>query len=135
MRFVTIVLAMLLSAQAFAFGEPTHSKVEVTTKEEGKKVTFSFKVVPNKDMVITLDAPWKFEIKDKAAGLKFAKESMGKPEMDDKLPGYVVTSSEAAAKSDGEVEYSLVSFICTADKTACYREVHKGTHKWTVASK
>ena len=127
---------MFAAQAALGLGEPVNSKVEVTTKkDDGKKaVTFEFKIVPNDGMVVTFDAPWKLDIKDKDGLAVFEKASLGKPDMDEKLPGFIVTSKPNAG-SKGKLEYTLVAFICTKDKTACYREVHKGAADWTGFTK
>lgn len=127
----TLVLAAAaLSCAALAQAkEEKHSALEVSSKIDGDKLSLSFKVVPGKDMIVNFEAPWKLEIK-KAEGLSFAKTTLQRPDMDDKLPGYVLQSTAAPASSSGEVEYSAIVFVCDKDKTRCFREVHAGKHGW-----
>ena len=56
----------------------------------------------------------------------------------DELLAKELYGGDAAAKPEkpaGEVEYSMVAFVCTKDKAQCFREVHKGKVPWKVAGK
>ena len=127
--FFPLVATLLISSVAFGFGKPEHSTVEVTNQKDGESVAFTFKIKAKTDHVITFDAPWQLEIKDHN-GLKFSETKLKKDKMDEKLPGYVVKTTGTPSTAKGELEYRLTSFICTADKTKCYREVHKGKTNW-----
>ena len=127
---LTIGMA-LASASAFGFGEPKHSSVDVETKKAGDKMTFNFKIQPNEGMKATFDAPWTLEIKGHD-GLSFSQTKMTKSELDEKLPGFSVTTLAGPSSAKGELEYQLTSFICTTDKTQCFREVHKGKAPWAT---
>lgn len=127
---LTIGMA-LGSASALGFGDPKHSSVDVETKKAGEKITFDFKIKANEGMKTTFDAPWTLEIKGHD-GLSFSQTKMTKAELDENLPGFSVTTSAVPTSAKGELEYRLTSFICTADKTQCFREVHKGKAPWTT---
>ena len=128
MRLLSILL-FVVSSTALGFGEPVHSKVEAQSVKGKSGLEFQFKIVPNEKMVATFDAPWKFEIK-KHDGLDFKATKFKKTDMDEKLPGFTVATTAAPASAKGELEYKLTAFICTASKTHCYREVHKGKVAW-----
>lgn len=126
-------LALLMfTGAAFGFGEPKNSKVEITTASSGDQIEFTFKVSANAGHAVTFEAPWKLDLKNHD-GLSFANSSFNKDNMDEALPGYKVKTNAKPAKQNGEFDFSLVSFICTSDKTTCYREVHKGKHSWALA--
>ena len=78
----------------------------------------------------TFDAPWKFEI-SKHEGLEFKSTKLKKSDLDEKLPGFTLTTTKAPSAAKGEVEYMMTAFICTEAKTNCYREVHKGKLAWS----
>ncbi len=128
MRNIFFILSIVsFSTFAFGFGEPKHSKVEVKASPTKTGTTFDLKVVPNSGLKITLDAPWKLVIKNEK-GVSFKSTTLKKGDMSEKLPGFHVASS--SAPKAGSFDYKLTSFVCTSDKTSCYREVHKGTHSW-----
>ena len=121
---------MVASTGALAASAPEHSKVAITQKKEGDGLSLTFKVEPNTGMNITLDAPWKLALE--AKDLSFAKTSLAKSDMDTALPGFVVKTMAKPAASQGQLKYTLTAFICTKEKTQCYREVHTGTFDWNL---
>ena len=130
MKLLLSLAAMFaLSATVFGFGEPTHSKIEITAAPNGDSTEFTFKILANKGYAVTFDAPWKLDLK-KHEGLTFASSALSKNNMDEAIPGFKVKTTAQAGAAAGDIEYSLVSFICTTDKTICYREVHKGKYSW-----
>ena len=133
MRVIQSVLVCLMfTGLAYGFGEPKNSKIEITSAPAGDQLEFTFKISANAGHAVTFEAPWKLDIKNHD-GLAFANSSFNKNNMDEALPGYKVKTNAKPGKQNGEFEYSLVSFICTSDKTTCYREVHKGKHPWAMA--
>lgn len=129
-NLIVALFALALGQAAFGFGQPQHSSVAVDVRDGAEGKQFSLKINPNADMKVTLDAPWKLEVKGHD-GLTLAKTTYGKADMDEKLPGFVLTAK--ADKASGDLEYTLTSFICTKDKTQCFREVHSGKQAWTAA--
>lgn len=127
--FLAIAAVFTFATSAFGFGEPTHSKVEISAAPVGDTMEFTFKIIANEGHKVTFDAPWKFELK-KHDGLTFANSAFNKDNMDAAIPGFKVKTTAPAVGAAGDLEYSLVSFICTTDKTQCYREVHKGKYAW-----
>jgi len=55
--------------------------------------------------------------------------------MDEKLPGFVVATAGKPAKAKGELDYTMVAFVCTKEKTQCFREVYNGKAAWNFAGK
>lgn len=123
--------ALLLTASpALAFGgPPKHSAVAVEARAGDGAQQFTFKVEPKNDMIVNFDAPWKLEVKGHD-GLTLPKTTFARGDLDEKLPGYVVSAK--AGKPQGDLEYSLTAFICTKDKTQCFREVHTGKTTWAA---
>jgi len=117
---------------AYGFGEPKHSKIDVTSATTGEQMEFTFKITANAGHIVTFEAPWKLDLK-KHDGLVFSSSSFSKDNMDEALPGYKIKTNTKPGQKNGEFDFSLVSFICTSDKTTCYREVHKGKHSWSMA--
>lgn len=133
MKHVILAVAtlggLLTAPLAFGFGEPTHSKIEISSAPAGDQMEFTFKVVASDGHTVTFDAPWKLDLK-KHEGLTFETAALNKTTMDEKLPGWKVKTTAQPAAGQGDLEYQLIAFICTTDKTQCYREVHKGKHPW-----
>lgn len=125
-----IVLILIAAFIGFGFGnKPEHSSVEVTSTKKGDNLEFTFKVKPTAGIHITLEAPWKLALKQ-TDGLAFASTDLNKAAMDDKLPGYVVATTAAPGKVSGKMAYALTAFVCTENKTQCFREVHNGEVDW-----
>ena len=103
-----------------------HAILQSALQKDGS-MEIQFKVVPNDDMAITFDAPWQLTFKDHP-GLKAEKKSFGVKELDQKLPGFAVKVQPEA--NSGDLKYKLIAFICTKDKTRCYREVHDTSMAW-----
>ena len=107
------------------------SSIEVVSSKDGDKLNLKFKTIPNKDMVINEDGPWKLEIK-KSDGLKFSKTKFERAEVDFKIPGFSATTTAKPSTPSGEVTYKYIAFVCTKDKTLCVRDVHEGTGSWSA---
>lgn len=124
--FFVLVAAFI----GLGFGnKPEHSSVEVTSTKKGEALEFTFKVIAAPGIKVTLEAPWKLALKQ-SDGLAFAATDFNKAAMDDKLPGYVVATSAAPGKDAGKLTYALTTFVCTDNKSQCFREVHNGEVDW-----
>jgi hypothetical protein len=126
-----VLLASLARAEG---GAPDHARVAVASRTVGDKLELSFKVVPEAGLHVNMEGPWKLELK-RHDGLAFAKTTFAKSDMQEKVPGFVATTSAKPSQAKGDVEYSLVAFVCTDDKTQCFREVHSGKAAWSTAAK
>lgn len=116
------VLAILV----MGFGKPKYSSIQV--KDDNSKQQMIFQVVPTENMAINADAPWKLEITE-AKGVDLPTRKFGKEQLNEDIPGYAVKLNKAKEKS-GSIAYKFIAFICTKDKTQCYREVHNLKHTW-----
>jgi hypothetical protein len=120
-RWLMIVVAMT----QMAFLEPRHSKTEASFSQADQTLTLTFKVVPNEGMLITKEGPWKLILDQaEALGLQGAAGKFQSTKFDEAVPGFKVTAKTARIPSS--INYELHSFICTADKTRCFPEIHKG---------
>jgi hypothetical protein len=125
-NLLSIFSAALFSIAASA---PQHSKVEfsyVTAADGSSKL--GFRVVPNAGLKITPDAPWKLQIKS-AEGIELGATEFDRTKFSEKVPGFEVPVSKINAPS-GKLSFKLISFVCTENKTQCYREVHEQTSEW-----
>lgn len=135
MRKILFYSLALIAIDAMAqTSKDQQADLAVSSQFADSKLSITFKVLPAKDMVINTEAPWKLEIK-KAEGLSFVKTTIGRAELDEKVPGYVLSTSAAPTASQGQIEYSAVVFVCDKDKTRCYREVKTGTHAWQKSAR
>ena len=136
MKSLCLITLLFLLPLHFAFLEPTHSKLQITSVYgSDNTVSFTFKVVPEPGMKVTKDAPWKLSITN-YGGLNLAKgnEPFETKDFDSSLAGFTFKSGPVSAgEKSGKISYQLRSFICTSDKSTCYPELHKGDYVWSVA--
>lgn len=128
-----------ISILMMGFAAPKHSSVEITPQKNGQQLEWTFKVIAKPGMGATFEqAPWSLSFKD-AQGLQFeggtpdpktGTVKFAHDKLDQKLPGYKVKAK--ASEKSGKMKYELHTFICTLEKTRCYREVHKGDIDWGV---
>lgn len=121
-----LVTAGIISQLAYSFGKPEHSILEsnvIENKDGSYKV--QFKIKPKKDIKVTYDAPWSLTLKN-AKGTVLTKDKFKKEDFKKELIGFSV---DIKAAKNFSFDYALAAFVCTKDKTRCYREVHKGTFK------
>lgn len=119
MKKSNAALVFLIAAISFGFGKPEHSTVSVTKSGN----TINIKAIPNEGLKITYDAPWSLKFKN-VKGVELEKNSMKKDELNTSDASYNIKFSPAS--KDWNADFEFVSFVCTEDKTKCYREVHKG---------
>ncbi len=135
--FETIRLGILVCClgvwASIAFGGADSSNltsIEVV-KEAQKNQTLSFKFevkIPT-DLVFNGEGPWKLKLK-KHDGLSFEKTEWGAKDVDSNIPGFLIVTNQKPQSKAGLLEYSLTAFVCSKDKSKCYREVHNGTTNW-----
>ena len=130
---IFIPMISFFSSMAMASGTPEHSHVEVSQMAAPDGLALTFKVKPHDGMTATMDAPWKLEVEDK--DLVFSKNPLVRSDVDASLPGFVLKATTQPTHTKGLLKYTLTSFICTKEKTQCYREVHSGTFKWTQSKR
>ena len=124
MRIVKLVMlaGLCLSQKGFA---TTNSRVDVTRD----KKSLIFKVTPNDGLVINLEGPWKLDVKEHA-GLKLEKLTYDRKVLNETLTGFEVPVAAESGVVKGTVTYRLVAFVCTKDKSRCYRDVHESSAHW-----
>ena len=133
-RLTTALLAAAALTQAVPAWAADHAAVAAAAKPAGGGIAFEFKVNPAHGLHINMEGPWKLELTD-TAGLAFAKTTLTKGEMDEKLPGFTIKTAGLPQAKSGDVGYKLTAFVCTDDKTQCFRDVLSGKVGWTTAAK
>jgi hypothetical protein len=125
-KFIGILTAALISIGANA---PKHSKVEFShVQATNGSSKLSFRVVPNSGLKITADAPWKLQIKS-SEGIELTATEYDRTKFSESVPGFEIPVSKLNATA-GKLSFKLTSFVCTENKTQCYREVHEQTADW-----
>ena len=128
-KLLAALMFTLSMPMAFA-NAPKHAEVEAKASPQADgSVSFSLKVVPNKGMKTSLDAPWKLNVL-KNDGLTFKSTELKKADLDGALPGFSFASVGKPSAASGKLDYKMTAFICTEDKTQCYRDVLEGTVEW-----
>lgn len=87
----------------------------IILKIEKSKDLTTLKVKAKKNMKLNIKAPWKLKIKSEKSGCNF------NPLFKKEIPGF----NFKACKSS-HIEYEMIGFSCTTDKSQCFREVLKG---------
>ena len=124
---LTLVTNLLLiwTPTAYAAGK---ALVSVTAKAvSNKKLELTFKTQPADGLVINHDGPWKLEIKE-AGAIKPDKSEWKRAEWKEEIGGFIVTADPAGQKS-ADIKYKLIAFVCTKDKSQCFREVVENSAK------
>lgn len=140
-RIAVFFCLTVCSHSVLAKEDKKHAKLAVTSNliEKGH-VNLTLELRPISDMLLTLDAPWKLKIKkDKQLGLNevsFKKDELFaklcSTKSDTELSCSLVSKSSPTNKK-GDLLIEFTTFVCTKDKTRCYREVHKVEHEWSAA--
>lgn len=114
---------LMFSTNLFAAGR---ASIDVSAKAQpDKRVELTFKTLPANELAINKDGPWKLEILD-SGKLKFEKKEYKRGDWKEDIAGFTAISSPAKTKSE-KIKYKLIAFICTKDKSQCFREVVEGT--------
>lgn len=126
------VFSCTKTTESFGFGKPTQTTLEThseVTKDGKLEVNLKVKILDEKVNGFSFEGtPWSLKIK-KSEGANFSSQTFDEKALDHNMPGYKITSDGNISDS-GKIEYSLVAFVCTKDKTRCYREAHNGTYDW-----
>ena len=133
-----LILIALISVSSMAFLTPKNSKLETSfAQQKDNKLSFAFKVVPNKGIQITDIGPWELKLTD-TEGLNLPLQNNSfvlKPKDFDKSYGGFKFETGKPSKKNGTLKYRLKAFVCTDDKTRCFPEIHKGTLDWSTDKK
>ncbi len=129
-------LAAISTSQALAgvVSKGANSTLAIERSQEN----LVFKIEPNKDLAISPDAPWSVKLTN-VSHLSPETLSLTKKDFDLKIPGFKIPletpqgkEKSGAGKAGGKTptpssfDYTLTAFVCTVDKTKCYRDVIKG---------
>jgi hypothetical protein len=124
-----IITALAIAAPAFA--QEKQLKVAATVQQSGANLGIEFKVVLGRNLVVNRNGPWSLTITD-PGGLKLARQQFSLAGFNASLPGFSIQSAGAPRSKSGELRYRLTAFVCTKDKSRCFREVHEGSVPWTI---
>ena len=117
-------LNLLFATDSMAFD--LHSKV-VTKASAIPNLDIELVIQPDENMKINQDGPWKLEISNLEKA-NAAKTKLVKEDMNFSLPGFKLSLN--GAQAGGKCDYKLTAFVCTKDKSQCFRDVHTGSLKW-----
>ena len=116
---ILILSSLLASTMTLAAGKAT---VEVTAKaQSGKKLELTFKTKPADGLVINHDGPWKLDIQN-SGSIKPERTEYKRADRKEDTESFVVTAEHSGAKS-GDIKFKMITFVCTKDKSQCFREV------------
>jgi hypothetical protein len=107
------------SLTSYAAGRAT---VEVGTSKTPPTLIFTTK--PANDLAINAEGPWKLEIKS-IKGATVEEKEFKRPQWKESIGGFEVPVKLTGGKKI-DVEYKMTTFVCTKDKSMCYREVVEG---------
>ena len=118
-KWIWLVVGILAAAgYGFAKG-PAKATVQITSVKGTKLV---FKTVPNDGLVINHEGPWSLEIKS-ITGAKANVTTLKRADWKEDTATFDLPVVADASAKEAEVQYMLTSFVCTKEKTQCYREV------------
>lgn len=113
----------VIATQAFA-DAAKKATVNVTAEKGKNPGTFSvqFKTIAGNGLKINAEGPWKLDIKS-ATGLKFEKSEFKRDAWIESAAGFTALGTNVGKAATADITYKLTAFVCTADKSMCYREV------------
>lgn len=128
-----VLLTILVVANVGFSQGRLHSKLEIkATEHKNNQKEIVFTVTPDAGMKINFDdkkpetVPWQLEIKN-PQGLKVPKLKLEYADFDrDKGQFRFVAANEGKVPERG-FDYRLVAFVCTQDKSQCFRDVFKAS--------
>jgi hypothetical protein len=126
--FLTGTLVLLMNSTLAQAEAGKRATAKFSVKQTNDKVMIEALAVPAKGLVINNDGPWKLTVEN-AQG--FTVTNKTSTNYSDKTPGIVTLEAKADAKAKSKkhsFDYQFTTFVCTADKSMCYREVLKGKH-------
>ena len=115
---------IFLSTHATA-AQSEKAKVDFSINKDGKNIKLAFATKAGDGLKVNPDGPWKLEIKQ-IKGVKAATTTFNKDAWQADISGFKVAGTPEAGAKEIEVQYKMTTFVCTVDKTMCYREVVEG---------
>lgn len=127
--FVTsLVLSITLltsNSDAMAAGR---ASVKVTSASTKTGSVLTFATVPSEGLKINDEGPWKLEIKS-SKGAQVSTKEFKRSDWKESIAGFEVPITPEKNAKEAEISYKMITFVCTAEKTMCYREVVEDTAK------
>ncbi|MEY4630388.1 MAG: hypothetical protein RIQ81_508 [Pseudomonadota bacterium] len=128
-----LIFCATVAAKSGNSATPSSSKqasVQVDWSAQGDgQLKFDFKTLPGKGLKINTEGPWSLEIKTHQ-GLVLEKTKMGRSDFKEDLAGFSMVSKPE--KKLGKITYKMVVFVCTENKSQCFRDVQQGSFDWTM---
>lgn len=90
-------------------------------------VTFQFKTLPADGLKINTEGPWSLELKEHT-DLDVEKNQFKRQDFDEKIAGFTFTGKPKT--KNGTIGFKMVTFVCTENKTQCFRNVQQGSFAW-----
>ena len=117
-----VAIASSQASPALAAGKAT---VEITaTQLKDKKIQLTFTTKAATGLVINPEGPWKLTVKD-AGTIKLDKMEYKREEWNEKNATFTATGVPSDKKTT-DVNYKMIVFVCTKEKSQCFREVVEG---------
>lgn len=120
-----ITRAVLLILSCFSitvYATSGKATIEVTAAKSGDNVKVQFKTIPAAGLAINDEGPWKLEIKS-ATGLKPAATEVKRADWKKEIAGFDVVATPDKGAKKAQIHYKMTTFVCTKDKSQCFREV------------
>jgi hypothetical protein len=128
-RLLPIVLlasSMIVPLQWSAAGGTPLATVRVTaTQLKDQKIELTFATEAASGLVINAEGPWKLTVAD-SGSLKLDKVEFKREEWNQKNASFTATAA-ANPKKNTALKYKMIAFVCTKDKSQCFREVVEGS--------
>ena len=125
-----IIMLSLALGSSIASSDELHSKLNATVRKDSKGHRhFTFALTPGAGLVKNLEGPWALDVSD-APELSFQKPKLGKADLNETDLSFSLETSTPPKTEKGKLNYKFVGFVCTADKSKCFRDVHKGSVMW-----
>ena len=115
-------LATAASTDKAATTKTARATVRVTGAAAKTGSTLTFATVPGDGLKINGEGPWKLEIKT-IKGATTATTEFKRSEWKEGIAGFEVPATLDKDSKKVELSFKMTTFVCTKDKTMCYREV------------
>lgn len=121
-RWIWLAFGMLMIA-GYGFAKASSkATVQISSSKDKGATKLVFKTVPNDGLVINHEGPWSLEIKN-ITGVKSNVKTLKRSDWKEDTATFDLPVVADASAKEADVQYKLVSFVCTKEKTQCYREV------------
>jgi hypothetical protein len=124
-----IIGLVFLITLSTAYSKTMHSKLVISKNQvkTSDEIQLQFKIIPLNGMSYNTVGPSKLKLTSIGKDPKNILVK-SKNEFDEKIPGFTV-SLKSTQETGPKFDYKFISFVCTSDKSHCYRDVHKGTYQ------